>query len=212
MVETSRRLFYEPFLRKQPRQARSRSVVRAILHAGIESLTTGGDEAITMEAVARRAGVGIGSVYDYFSDRRALVAAIVAACADHALRRTEAALATTVALDLEVAAGRIVDAVHGSYAADPAAARNVTLAAINLGLMPIFVEATARSSGALASALRERPDVDADSVECLSQIFCQTLLGQVIAMTWRDHSEGEIATLRSDLVRLFVNGLRRAAA
>jgi hypothetical protein len=86
------------------------------------------------------------------------------------------------------------------------------LAAINLGLIPIFVEATARHTRALSSALRERPDVDADSVEVVSQIFCQTLLGQVIAMTWREHSDGEIVSLRSELVRLFVHGVRRAVA
>ncbi|MCW5837818.1 MAG: helix-turn-helix transcriptional regulator, partial [Labilithrix sp.] len=68
---------YDAYLRKAPRQSRSRSVVEAILGAASERLSRGGEEEdVTLQEVADRAGVGIGSLYDYFRDRRSILSAL----------------------------------------------------------------------------------------------------------------------------------------
>lgn len=61
---------------EQPRNARSRRTAEALLCAARELLETEGFEAMTMAAVAERAGVTRRSVYLHFTSRTELVAAL----------------------------------------------------------------------------------------------------------------------------------------
>jgi AcrR family transcriptional regulator len=60
--------------RKSPRQPRSRDTVEAIIEGAARILETAGPEGFNTNAVARAAGVSIGSVYQYFPGKQALVA------------------------------------------------------------------------------------------------------------------------------------------
>ena len=62
--------------RKVPRQKRSQETVDAILAATAHILSRQGLEKATTNAVARRAGVSIGSLYQYFPDKEALIRAL----------------------------------------------------------------------------------------------------------------------------------------
>ncbi|EKY3120241.1 TetR/AcrR family transcriptional regulator [Cronobacter turicensis] len=64
--------------RKAPRQARSRALVEAIVEATARIFEREGASACTTNAVAETAGVSIGSLYQYFPNRHALTAALVA--------------------------------------------------------------------------------------------------------------------------------------
>jgi AcrR family transcriptional regulator len=55
---------------------RSHQTVEAILHAVIRILKREGFEAITTNRIAEVAGVSIGSVYQYFPDKRAIFVAL----------------------------------------------------------------------------------------------------------------------------------------
>ncbi|AKL13829.1 TPA: TetR/AcrR family transcriptional regulator [Kluyvera intermedia] len=59
--------------RKQPRQARSTALVTAILQAAIQVLAEEGAPRFTTARVAERAGVSIGSVYQYFPNKAAIL-------------------------------------------------------------------------------------------------------------------------------------------
>lgn len=61
------------YLRKQPGQARSRALVEAVLEAAAQVLAREGAEHLTMTRVAERAGVSVGSLYQYFPNRAALL-------------------------------------------------------------------------------------------------------------------------------------------
>lgn len=62
--------------RKAPRQSRSQATVNAILDATARILVEQGFAAASTNAVAERAGVSIGSLYQYFPNKDALVAAL----------------------------------------------------------------------------------------------------------------------------------------
>lgn len=64
--------------RKAPRQARSRALVEAIIEATARIFEREGAAVCTTNAVAETAGVSIGSLYQYFPNRHALTAALVA--------------------------------------------------------------------------------------------------------------------------------------
>ncbi len=63
--------------RKIPRQKRSAETVEIIVEAAARILETKGLAAYTTNAVAERAGVSIGSLYQYFPNKDALTAALI---------------------------------------------------------------------------------------------------------------------------------------
>ncbi|CAG9234403.1 TetR family transcriptional regulator [Paraburkholderia tropica] len=63
--------------RKQPKQRRSAATVDAILEAAARILETRGPDGYTTNAIAERAGVSVGSLYQYFPNRDALTAALI---------------------------------------------------------------------------------------------------------------------------------------
>lgn len=65
-----------PESRHTPQQARSRTIVSAIVEAGRRLLVAEGPLALTTNRIAERAGVSIGSLYRYFENKEAIVAAI----------------------------------------------------------------------------------------------------------------------------------------
>jgi len=63
--------------RKRPRQERSRQTVEAILIAAAQVFERRGYAAGTTDAIAARAGVSVGSVYQYFPNKDAILVALV---------------------------------------------------------------------------------------------------------------------------------------
>lgn len=64
--------------RRDPKQTRSRAIVDAIVEAGRQILEADGPGALTTNHIADRAGVSIGSLYRYFPNKEAVIAAICA--------------------------------------------------------------------------------------------------------------------------------------
>jgi AcrR family transcriptional regulator len=62
--------------RRAPTQRRARQTVAAIVEAAGRLLVEKGRMGVTTNAVAERAGVSIGSVYQYFPDKQAIFAAL----------------------------------------------------------------------------------------------------------------------------------------
>lgn len=96
--------------RKQPTQTRSRLMVEAIVKATTQVLLKEGYEACTTNRVAEAAGVSIGSVYQYFPNKEALVVAV--------LERYQGELRDAMVVRLaELATADLETAVRGMVAA-----------------------------------------------------------------------------------------------
>jgi AcrR family transcriptional regulator len=63
--------------RKTPRQARAQATVEAIIEAAARIIETHGLQALTTNRIAETAGVGIGSLYQYFPAREAILTALI---------------------------------------------------------------------------------------------------------------------------------------
>lgn len=75
MSERSSRRLLRP--RKTPSQPRSEETVASIIEAAAQVLETDGFEGFNTNAVAKRAGVSIGSLYQYFPGKDALTVALI---------------------------------------------------------------------------------------------------------------------------------------
>ncbi len=96
--------------RKSPVQARSIATRDAILEAAAQIVSRGGLPGYTTNAVAERAGVSIGSLYQYFANKDALMMALIA---KHQARRATqimSAIPTVRHLPLEQAVRLLIKA------------------------------------------------------------------------------------------------------
>lgn len=92
-------------LRKSPAQSRSRATVEAILDAAAHILVTQGFAAASTNRIAEKAGVSIGSLYQYFPNKGALIAAL-------RRRHAEAMRSTILQLAGPAASAALPDAVR----------------------------------------------------------------------------------------------------
>lgn len=82
--------------RKTPRQRRSQATVEAIVEAAARILETAGPAGFNTNAVARLAGVSVGSLYQYFPGKQALIAELSRRNAEAALAGLAEAAARTI--------------------------------------------------------------------------------------------------------------------
>jgi AcrR family transcriptional regulator len=77
--------------RKQPRQARAQHTVNAMIEASARILEEQGHGGFTTNAVAELAGASIGTLYQYFPDKDALLGALIARETSRLVEEVEAA-------------------------------------------------------------------------------------------------------------------------
>ena len=96
--------------RKTPLQSRSEATVEAILQATLQVLVTVGKEKLTTTLVAHRAGVSVGTLYQYFPNKSALLQATLRRHMDHVLRAVEAVSKTKQNLSIFDQTTALIDA------------------------------------------------------------------------------------------------------
>jgi AcrR family transcriptional regulator len=146
--------------RKKPQQRRSRVTIDCIFEATIQVLLANGLEAITSAQIADRAGVSVGSLYQYFPNKNALLAAVV--------QRHVGAV-----VDATIEACR---AAHGKRIREMCAA-----------MMSAFVEAKTRRPEVSRALYLPSAAVNADSIVRGESIRCAQAVQQMLA-TARDAS------------------------
>ena len=62
-----------PALRKRPTQSRSRALVDAVEQACLRILDEGGEQTLTVARISEVSGVAVGSIYQYFPNKDAIV-------------------------------------------------------------------------------------------------------------------------------------------
>jgi AcrR family transcriptional regulator len=113
--------------RKPPRQDRSKTTVETILEAAIDLLGTKGYARTSTNRIAARAGVSVGSLYQYFPHKDAIVAAIFERHAQGIERVVTEAMIDLRREDVPVreAIRRMLEAFRALHDADPRLARAV---------------------------------------------------------------------------------------
>ena len=106
--------------RKAPQQERSRATIEAILTATARILVKDGFDRASTNRVAEAAGVSVGSLYQYFPSKEALVAALVERHTEQMTAEIVIALDRVAPLPLAQAAREMVELMIRAHAVDPA--------------------------------------------------------------------------------------------
>ncbi len=105
--------------RRTPQQARAKQRRAELLDAAAQVLATAGYDGTTTTAVAKRAGASVGTVYEYFPDRTALVAALLERYRERLHAALEPLLAAAGPRNWRTSTRRIVDAFVSFYRDEP---------------------------------------------------------------------------------------------
>jgi AcrR family transcriptional regulator len=105
--------------RKKPRQQRSQATVDAILDATARVLCTTGYDRASTNRVALAAGVSVGSLYQYFPSKEALVAALVDRHVAQMTGLVKAKLAEVATAPIPVAVRSMIDAMFDAHGIEP---------------------------------------------------------------------------------------------
>lgn len=105
--------------RKQASQRRSRATVDALIEATARILVREGFDRASTNRIAEAAGVSVGSLYQYFPSKEALVAAVMERHNRRLMQVVRGALAEAAALPMEQAARKLVTAAIKAHRIDP---------------------------------------------------------------------------------------------
>jgi AcrR family transcriptional regulator len=105
--------------RKQASQGRSRATVDALIEATARILVREGFDKASTNRIAASAGVSVGSLYQYFPGKEALVAAVMERHSQELMRVVRGALAGVAALPVEQAVRTLVAAAVKAHRVDP---------------------------------------------------------------------------------------------
>jgi AcrR family transcriptional regulator len=106
--------------RKEPKQQRSKETVDVILSATARVLVKEGFDRASTNRIAETAGVSIGSLYQYFPSKEALVAALIERHMERMSATLEAQMQEVAEAPLPVAVRRMVAFMFDAHAVDPA--------------------------------------------------------------------------------------------
>ena len=105
--------------RKAASQGRSKATVEAILRAGAHILVRSGYETMTTNRVAETAGVSIGSLYQYFPNKEAIVSALIDRHLDQQRDWLKQAAVAALGRSLEDAARALIEGLIAAHRVEP---------------------------------------------------------------------------------------------
>ena len=139
---------------KEPSQARSRERVAAILAAARELIAEGGLASLKMGLLAERAGVPIGTIYQFFPDKDAVIGCIFAAQMEEALQDVYQACNPGYELEAPAAAATsILTSKYREWRTDPVMAEIWSIAQANRALRGLTLAASRATAEIKAQAL-----------------------------------------------------------
>ncbi len=201
-------------LRKKPRQSRSRALVASIFEAAGDLLGKRSENPadIPVQKIADRAGVGIGSVYDYFANGEEIWVGFV----EWINERNFAALEQQTLGEGATFTERLpslCDAALSLYLDAPGRTRGVIIAIVRLGWIQRTVLQRDRFAHLLAQKLgAEHPHVPLARLERLGEVLCDAIIGIVLGELWRERDEAARAEVRQLLKALVEREVAAALA
>jgi len=199
-MSTQSQIALEP--RKTPVQARSTVTVEAIYEATFQVLLAVGPDRLTTTRVAERAGVSVGTLYQYFPNKQSLLLSVlekhldqVAGAVELACRRNHGQQLSTM---IESIVEAFVDAKMKRY--DISMALYAT--AVGVQERALVNKVGKRARAAMASMLATAPNTRFADLPFTSLMLLSAMGGATRAVLEAGSSPGMVRLLRKQLVLL----------
>jgi AcrR family transcriptional regulator len=197
--------------RKTPVQARSTFTVEAIFEAAIQVLLELGSDRLTTTRVAARAGVSVGTLYQYYPNKQALLFAILSLHLGQVQDAVEEACTAHHGRPLPVMMEAVVTAFVDAKMRRPEVAMALYGLAAELGGAAVVRKITKRGSAALVKMLKGAPGVMFEDAEFTAMMLFAAMAGSTRAVLEAGAPPKMVRMLRRELVMLCRAYLRGAA-
>uniref|UniRef100_A0A7C1NV83 TetR/AcrR family transcriptional regulator n=1 Tax=Agrobacterium albertimagni TaxID=147266 RepID=A0A7C1NV83_9HYPH len=193
--------------RKTPRQARSASTIDAIFEATIQVLIREGTHRLTTTRVAERAGVSVGTMYQYFPHKQALLYALNERYLDRLAEKME-----HVCLAQHGKSTReMIEALVTAYWQAKIERRDVTRAlyssAVELDNEALIEAFARRMDAATMSMLQSAPTAGYGDIALVNITFLSVIFGTVRNVFERNLPLPEQEAIREQLIRMCLSYL-----
>jgi AcrR family transcriptional regulator len=165
--------------RKQPVQARSEATVLAIFEASIQVLLGAGYRKLTTTRVAERAGVSVGTLYQYFPNRQSLIRAVLERYLAEMSDSIEADCWQFIGRSLNETAAGLVDAFIAAKWRRLDVSRAMHEPLGEVGGAELLRASAAKGADFVTGLLRSCPEIGRDDVEPLAVFLvmaCMSML------------------------------------
>lgn len=188
--------------RKTPIQARSTVTVEAISEATIQVLLSHGAERLTTTRVADRAGVSVGTLYQYYPNKQSLLFAVLENHLNNVMTRVEAVcesachkpLAEMIRLTVEAFVDAKMERADVSVALYRVSAE--------VGGPELVKRISQRSRKAVEAMLRTAPDINAPPDKLCVEMMLAAMAGAMRSLLESGPSTGSVRKTREQLVLL----------
>ena len=188
-------------------QARSADTVSAILDATLQVLTQVGKEQLTTTRVAARAGVSVGTLYQYFPNKAALLQACLRRHMDQVVRAmSDVCEERKGGSAVSMADGLIEAYLQAKMHHMPSSAALYSVSSDIDGL-EIAKEAYGRVRSSVAAMFATAPDL-CKNAETVATVVLAAMNGIARRLLESDQPEADMACLRSELLLLVHSYLR----
>jgi AcrR family transcriptional regulator len=198
--------------RKNASQERSRATVDALVEATARILTREGFDNASTNRIAEMAGVSIGSLYQYYPNKEALVAAVIDRHNRQTMKTVRAALAEAAAEPVEPAVRRLVTAALMAHRIDPRLHRVLTEQIPRTGRLKDVEVFNRQLFGLFRAYLEDRKDelraVDLDLAAFVCVTSIEAITHSAVLHRPRSLSDAEMGGLVDEATRLVVRYLR----
>ena len=209
MDQRSQRLL-EP--RKSPVQARSAVTVNAILDATIQVLLRVGKERLTTTRVAQRAGVSVGTLYQYFPNKSALLKAVLKRHLDHVMDAVELACAQQRGRSLEEMATVLVATFLEAKMKNFKTSSALYAVSSDVDGAKIAQQASVKANRAIAAMLMTATEQLTTDPELVASMLQTVMAGISRRLLESASPEKEYDTLRHELIFLACTYLNACCA
>ncbi|NDH62147.1 MAG: TetR/AcrR family transcriptional regulator [Alphaproteobacteria bacterium] len=191
--------------RRMPRQARAAETVAAILEAAAQILESDGLATFTTNAVAERAGVSIGTLYQYFGDKNAVLLALarqeLAAALAEVTRALQGEVDPTVEGRVRAMIRAMIHAFRGRQRARKAVVQAILAQGLGIELMAPVASFIATASAAIGSGPEAKlPGLSSQQLFVLSR----SALGVIRAAVLEEQPFLRSRGFEDELVRMVV--------
>lgn len=197
--------------RKQPRQARSASTIDAIFEATIQVLIAEGTHRLTTTRVAERAGVSVGTMYQYFPHKKSLLYALNERYLDKLAERVEMTCRTHHARSTD----EMVEALITTYWEAKTERSDVTRAlyssAVELDNEALIDAFAKRMDAATRAMLLSAPDARYENIDLVNLTLLSVIFGTVRNVFERNLPPSEQTSIRDELKRMCLAYLAMAS-